>query len=67
MPDRDAPAPAPTAGLRVTERIAITPRRRADERPAPLVVRFNPGRGAAGQGGPDQAGGAEPAREGGGS
>jgi hypothetical protein len=29
--------------LRVVERITVRPARRADERPRPLVIRFNPG------------------------
>ncbi len=35
-------------GLRVTERIIITPSRRQDPRPAPLIIRFSPSVGEAG-------------------
>lgn len=41
--DPEPPAADRSARIRVTERISITPARREDERPRPLIIRFNPG------------------------
>jgi hypothetical protein len=46
MPDVTDTAPRPRPPLRVAERITITPERRGEDRPKPLVIRFLPPRAA---------------------